>query len=382
MTDSIGTFDIAIVGAGIAGVSAAAELAPYFSVAILERESQPAYHTSGRSAALFTVNNGNPLVCALSAASEPFYANPPAGFCEYPLLAPRGFLHMARADQRAQLDAFAAAMGGPHRLEEIDEAQMRQRIPLLREGYAAAALWDPTAADIDVHALLQGYLKLFRAAGGILLADCDVKGMQRSNKAWTIETRKGVVKAQTVVNAAGSWADELATLAGLEPIGLTPLRRTAMIVEAPAAASLLAPGLSDWPMTRDIDEQFYLKPESGALLLSPSDETPMPPQDIQPDELDIAICVDRIEKAFELKVQSIKRKWAGLRTFAPDRSPVVGFEPGMDNYFWLAGQGGYGYQTAPALARLSSALLRGEDIPEEIQYLGITQSRLSPARFR
>lgn len=381
MTGEKRDFDIVVIGAGIAGASVAAELSTHLSVAILERENQPGYHTSGRSAALFTINNGNPLIGALSTASEPFYASPPPGFCEYPLLTPRGFLHIAREDQLAQLEAFAVQAGDPERLHRISAEEVRAKNPLLREGYAAAAMWDETAADIDVHALLQGYLRQFRAAGGQLMTGHEVHALQNREGRWQIETGKGPITANIVINAAGSWADELATLAGARPVGLRPLRRTAMIIDPPANMPPGRAPLNDWPMTRDIDEQFYLKPEAGALLVSPADETPMPPQDIQPDEMDIAICIDRIEKAFELAVRHVKRKWAGLRTFAPDRSPVIGFDAGVENFFWLAGQGGYGFQTAPAIARLAAALAQGQPVPVDISRLNITTAQLSPERF-
>ncbi|MGE3643492.1 MAG: NAD(P)/FAD-dependent oxidoreductase [Beijerinckiaceae bacterium] len=375
-------FDIAVIGAGIAGASISCELASDASVVLLEREDRPGYHTSGRSAALYATINGNPLVRALSIASGPFYREPPPGFCEHPLLSPRGLLMIARADQRAALDAVYANAGGPGRLQMLDAQALRGHNPLLREAYAAAAIWDESAADIDVHAMLQGCLKLFRTRGGALRTGAGAGNLRRANGAWKVSTRQGEVSARIVVNAAGAWADEVAVNAGLPPLGLTPLRRTALVTGAPENAHAMTPPLRDWPMTIDVDEEFYLKPEAGALLLSPAEETPMPPQDIQPDEIDVAICIDRIERAFDMRVRQITRKWAGLRTFAPDRSPVAGYDPKGENFFWLAGQGGYGFQTAPALAQAAAALVRGNNLPAALSDAGVMATQLSPARFR
>ncbi|MCC2095964.1 MAG: FAD-binding oxidoreductase [Hyphomicrobiales bacterium] len=388
------TFDVAVIGAGIAGVSVAAELAAKTTVVVLERETQPAYHTSGRSAALFATNNGNPLVRALSVASEDFYRNPPDGFVEYPLLSPRGMLMIGRQDQEQALARFHAGSGkgagkgtGDNAskgssLPRLDEAQTREKSPLLRADYGARSVWDAAASDIDVHGLLQAYLKVFRRAGGILRTQSEVAALRREGNGWRIATGSGDIAARVVINAAGAWADEVATVAGLRPLGLQPMRRTALIVDPPDKASAMMPPLRDWPMTIDVDEQFYLKPEAGMLLVSPAEETPMPPQDIQPDELDVAICIERIERAFDLNVRHVKRKWAGLRTFTPDRAPVVGFEPGADGFFWLAGQGGYGYQTAPALSQTAACLVLRDPLPAAVAAAGVSAVDLSVERFR
>jgi len=371
-----GRYDFAVVGAGIAGASVAAELAGQARVLLLEREAQPGYHTTGRSAALFSAIYGPAQIRALSRASLPFFDAPPAGFAGTPLLTPREVMMVAREDQLPQLDAMWRAVSGRGRVETIDGAAARARMPLLRDGYAKAALLERDASDIDVHALHQGYLRALRAAGGHVELNGEVVGLARSGRGWELSTPARSFEAAVVVNAAGAWADALAVLAGVEPAGLTPKRRTALTVAAPPGAEP-----ASWPMVVDIEENFYLKPESGRLLLSPADETPSAPCDAQPEELDIAICVDRIEGAFDLSVRAIGNKWAGLRTFAPDGDPVVGFDPAAPGFFWLAGQGGYGIQTAPAMARLAAALALGRGMPADIADQGVDEGALAPARL-
>jgi D-arginine dehydrogenase len=369
-------YDFAVVGAGIAGASVACELARSARVVLIERESQAGYHTTGRSAALFSGIYGPAQIRALSRASLPFFRNPPAGFAATPLLSPRGVLMIARAGQLPHLEAMRREVAGRGSVEVLEGSALRAMMPLLREGYAAAALCEKDASDIDVHALHHGYLRAFRAAGGRLELDDGVVALERSGGGWRVGARRGTFMAGVVVNAAGAWADEVAQLAGAQPMGLSPRRRTAVTVRAPDGTDP-----SRWPMAVDIEEKFYLKPESGRLLLSPADETPSPPCDAQPDELDIAVCIDRVETAFDLGVRAIESKWAGLRTFAPDRNPVVGFDPAVAGFFWLAGQGGYGIQTAPAMARLAAALALGREAPADIVAEGVDARALAPARL-
>jgi D-arginine dehydrogenase len=354
----------------------ASELAREASVVLIERESQPGYHTTGRSAALFSAIYGPAQIRALSRASLPFFRNPPAGFAATPLLSPRGVLMVARRDQLAHLEAMQREVSARGNVELLDAAVARRMMPLLREGYAAAAIFEEEASDIDVHALHQGYLRAFRAAGGTLVLDGEVVGLDRSAGGWRISMHHRSFHAGIVVNAAGAWVDELAGLAGAGPVGLTPRRRTALTVAAPDGLDS-----ARWPMAVDIEEKFYLKPESGRLLLSPADETPSPPCDARPDEMDVAVCIDRIGTAFDLTVRAIENKWAGLRTFAPDGNPVVGFDPVADGFFWLAGQGGYGIQTAPAMARLAAALALGRGVPADIAGESVDAGALAPARL-
>jgi len=371
------TCDVLIVGAGIAGASAAYEIAPFAKVVLLERESQPGYHTTGRSAATFAPTYGNPAIRALTAASHAFYREHAGGMVDHPVLMPRGALFVGREDQSAALDALAAdtAPQVPG-LERLDAAELLARVPALRADYVAGGLYDPTCMDLDVAAIHQGYLKGFRARGGRVVTDAEVVAIGTDAAPWRLETRAGAFEAAVLVDAAGAWADELAEMAGVAPLRLVPKRRTAILFEPSS------PPDPAWPAVVDADEQFYFKPESGALLGSPADETPVPPCDVQPEELDVAIAIDRIERAASFKVTHLRRKWAGLRTFAPDRSPVVGMEERVPGFFWLAGQGGYGIQIAPALARAAAKLLIEGVLPDDLLGRGLVAEDLLPLRLR
>ena len=370
--------DFLIVGGGIAGASAGAWLAREGRALILERESQPGYHTTGRSAALYTEHYGNAPVRALTRASGRFLKEPPARFAEHPILSHRRMLFIARPDQMSRLDAAEEEMraggGTPRRLEW---SEARSLVPILAPGYGAGALLDPQAMDIDVHALLQGYLRAFRSAGGALVADAEVIGLERAGGVWHARTREAIFAAPVLINAAGAWADAIAGLAGLPPLGIAPLRRSMVTIDAPPGIDVAA-----WPMFNDVEEQFYVKPDAGRLLLSPAEETPSPACDAQPEDLDLALAVDRLERATTLKVTRLLGRWAGLRCFAPDRTPVVGFDPLAEGFFWLAVQGGYGIQTSPALGSLTAALVRGRSMPAEVTAEGVAEAELAPARFR
>ena len=373
MTQDGETADFIVIGAGMAGASVAAELARSARVILLERETQPGYHTTGRSAALFTVAYGPPVIRAMSRASHAFYrgegpGNPPPG-----LMQPRGALFVARADQGDEVAALRAELGDA--VEPVTGASAREMVPLLRPDHTASALIDRSAADIEVHGLHQHYLKTFRARDGALHLKSEVLGIARAGSDWVVETPKGALRAPVVINAAGAWADAVAGMAGARPLGLRPLRRTALLIAPPAG---VVP--DRWPMVIGVAEDFYLKPDAGKLLISPADETPSEPCDAQPEELDVAICVDRIETAFDIQVRRIEHKWAGLRSFLPDGSPAVGYDSAEPGFFWLAGQGGYGIQTAPAMARAAAALALGDPIPGDIAAEGVTEAGLSPTR--
>lgn len=364
---------IAIIGAGIAGASLAAALGPAGGVILLEAEDFPGYHTTGRSAALFNEAYGNALIRGLTRASRAFFETPPPGFAATPLLTPRGTLVIARADQAASLAARHEEAPG---LEPWSAAAARAAVPVLREAAVAAALYDPAATDIDVHALHQGFLARAKACDVQLLTGARVAAIERRGRHWHLATATGAVEAAILVNAAGAWADAIAILAGAKPIGLEPRRRTALLIDLPPGCDARS-----WPMVIGADEEFYCKPDAGRLLVSPCDETLSPPCDARPEELDIAIAIDRLQQAAELPVHRVFRSWAGLRSFVADRSPVVGWDPDLPDFFWLAAQGGYGIQTAPALSRLAAALCRGGAVPADLEGEGITAAALDPARL-
>lgn len=371
------TFDVVVIGAGIAGASAAYEMAADRSVLLLEQEAHPGHHTTGRSAALFSETYGNAAIRALTAASRPFYEQPPAGFAT-PLLSPRGVIMVARPDQAARLQAWMESVGPA--ASAMTAAEVLARVPLLRRDYVGAGAFEPGAMDIDVHALHDGYLRGAKARGAAVVTNARLDGLTRGGAGWTVRGGAGTWAAEVVVNAAGAWADQVAALAGAAPCGLQPMRRTALTVDLPGGMDA-----TRWPIVIDADEEFYFKPEGGRLLLSPADETPMPPCDVQPDELDIAVCVDRVQRAADLPVRRVVRAWAGLRSFVADRTPVVGFDPGVPGFFWLAGQGGYGIQTAPAMGRLAAALLVRRGVPADLADWGVADwgvnaAALAPGR--
>ncbi len=374
MTESA---DIIVIGGGIAGVSAAYELAAEpSSVLLLEAEDQLAYHSTGRSAAMFILNYGPPSVRALTAAGRMFFQTPPEGFCEHPLVGPRGILAVARTGQEGGIEAFVAEGEG---VEAISPEAALAKVPLLRREYLAATAYEADAREIDVHALHSGYVQGLKARGGRIVTKARVQGLERRAAGWIVETTAGPFTAPVVVDAAGAWADEVAALAGLEPLGLVPKRRTAIIVDGPGEAC----DSSAWPVVADIgDNTWYFKPEAGGkLMVSPGDETPVPPCDIRPDELDIAVTVERFEQAMDLPVRRVEHSWAGLRTFAPDGTLVIGWDPRAEGFFWLAGQGGYGIQTAPAAARLAAALICRNPVLRENQGAGLDAAVLAPGRL-
>lgn len=369
-------FDIAVIGAGMAGASVAAELTAHASVVLLEMEPQPGYHTTGRSAALFCETYGPAPIRALTRASRLFFEDPPESFTDVPLLTERGMLFIAREDQTGEIDRMLDELSDSREVARLDAVETRARLPLLREGYAAASLYNPGARDIDVHALHQGYLRMFRSNGGQFEGQAEVNALKRSDKGWQIAAGNRQFSVRVVVNCAGAWADNIGAMAGARPLGLVPKRRTAAIIAAPEGIDP-----NGWPMAVDIEEQFYMKPDAGRLLVSPADETPSDPCDTQPEEIDIALCIERIETAFELHVRHIQNRWAGLRTFLPDKAPACGFDPHAENFFWLAGQGGYGIQSAPALARLAASQILGNPVPPELGRQGADPCDLAPGRF-
>lgn len=375
--------DVLVIGGGMAGASAAYELAATRKVVVLEREAQPGYHTTGRSAALYTQTYGPPPVRALTVASWDFYTHPPAGFTDTPLLTPRGVLLVGRSDQEADLEqALEEGRRFTPTLRRLDGPAAVEHAPVLRADYVAGAVDEPDAMDIDVHALLHGYLRGLKARGGRLVTGAEVTGLTRTGGLWQAETTAGTFAAPVLINAAGAWCDVVARMAGVTPIGLVPKRRTAVLVDPVTDSPAVSQGVNGWPMVIDVTDTFYAKPDAGRVMLSPADETPMEPCDVQPDELDIAIAVDRVEKATRLTVRRVAHAWAGLRSFVADKVPVAGFDPQAEGFFWLAGQGGYGIQTAPAMGRSVASLVTAGTLPADVAALGVTPQDLSPARLR
>jgi D-arginine dehydrogenase len=364
--------DILVIGGGIAGLSAAAALSKHARVIVLEAEEQVGYHSSGRSATMLHYALGDRLVRALTLASRPFFDDPPASFSEVPLGRRMPVLVHARDDELEQLDALQAELSQFASLERLDAAGVHQLCPLLREN-ANHGIADRNGIRLDPHALLQGNLRELRARGGELHTGQRVVTTDRDSGAWTVTTGAGGrYSAPVLVNAAGSWADELAKSAGVRRLGLEPKRRTIITFDAPPGTEL--DGL---PFAKTVGDELYFAPESGRLFASPMDEVPSEPCDAQPEELEVALAAFRMEERTTVKVERIHSRWAGLRTFTPDHHPAAGFAEEADGFFWLAGQGGFGLQTSPAMAAIVESLIAGSDWP----VADVTAAALAPGRF-
>lgn len=364
--------DVVVVGGGMAGVSIAARLAGHRSVLLLEAEDRLAYHTTGRSAAVYLESYGSAPVRALTRASRPLYdAVPDADPDATPLLAPTAQLIVADEPGLPLLEAELAELPGLVRLTPTEALAYS---PILDLTYLAAAAVETNAANIDVMGLHQHYVRTGRRRGMRVLTGARVLAGRRTGDAWQLDTTAGPVSTGTVVNAAGAWADAVAVALGTKPLGLIPLRRTIAIA---VAAGIDPAG----PLIGDVAETFYTRPESGGLLISPADETPSEPVDATADELDVAIAIERVNAALTVELRSVSTTWAGLRTFSPDRVPVAGWDTGQPGLVWLAGQGGYGIQLAPALAELTAALVLGTPVPAGLLAEGVDPAELSPARF-
>jgi D-arginine dehydrogenase len=366
-------FDIIVVGAGIAGVSIAAHLAENKKVLILEMEERPAYHTTGRSAASYEPNYGPPPMLAFTRASHGFFVSPPAGFADSSLLTPRASLFFEAEGQRAHTERLLTLGEG---LKELSEADARKVFPLLREGYAKRSFLDPHTGDLDVDLLHRGYLRMFKARNGVIVVNAEVRAITREDGLWQIGTPQGIFTSSIVVNAAGAWGDVLAERAGVKPIRLVPKRRSIGIIPAPDA-----PGFETWPMVTDVGETWYAKPQSGKMIVSSADATPVDPHDAYADDMAIAEGIERLMNAATMEVTRLEYSWGGLRTFTPDGSPAIGFDPSTEGFFWLAGQGGYGIQSAPALSRAAAALVLREAIPGDVLNAGLKLKDIAPARF-
>jgi D-arginine dehydrogenase len=372
------SIDVCIIGGGMAGASVAFHLAPHASVVLLEREPHVGYHSTGRSAALYAPQYGSAVIRRLTAAAGAFLSAAPDGFAAVPLMTDRGFMTIGSVAQRPALarhEAIARASG--QTATRLSAREAREIVPSLRPEATDWALLDSTAQDLDVEALLQGFLRGARAHGARVLTARDVAVLERDRGGWRVGGADFDVRARVVVDAAGAWADEIAGRAGVPPLGLVPHRRTAFIFDGPENVAI-----ARWPMVSDADELFYFKPEAGRLLGSLAEEVPSPPTDAQPDALDVAVAVDRIEQTVDFSVRRVLRSWTGLRVFGRDRDPVSGFEPGVPGFYWHAAIGGYGIQTAPALGEFAAAMILGHAPPAALAERGLTSAQLAPERLR
>jgi D-arginine dehydrogenase len=361
------TYHIAVIGAGMAGASIAAELAPHARVLIAEAEDQPGYHATGRSAAFWEECYGGPDVVPLTLASGAYLR-------EHGMLSPRGALYIGRGEDEPAIGAFMQRFADSGvTIERLGRAALERRIPGIMPEWQHA-IHEPACADIDVAGLHQHYLSLARARGAELRCRARLEAAQREGEGWRLSFAGGAeVSAGVLVDAAGAWADTVAELAGARPLGIQPLRRTvAQLRTAP-------PPPADLPLVLDISGAVYFKPEHGRLWLSPHDESPCAPCDAVPEELDVALAIDRFEKVVDWRIEAVEHKWAGLRSFAPDRLPVYGYDSDVPGFFWFAGQGGFGIQTAPAAARLGAQLLLGR--PGDAMTAELDPALYSPARF-
>jgi len=369
--------DFLIIGGGIAGASVGYWLAPHGRVLLLERESQPGYHATGRSAAMFMESYGTPQVRALTMASRDFFQSPPKGFAEQAPLSARGAMMVATKGQDALLAEhwdLLHAMTPHARL--LDSAGACRLMSALRPEKVLGAVFEPDAADMDVHAIHQGYLRGLRRAGGTVVCNAEVTALKRSSGLWQVQASGVSYQAPVVLDAAGAWADVVATLAGARAVALEPRRRSAFIFAPPADLAC-----AHWPLTIGINEDWYIKPDGGMLLGSPANADPVEPQDIQPEEIDIALAIARIEAMTTLTIRRPTRTWAGLRSFVTDGDLVGGFDPDVPGFFWVAAQGGYGIQTSAAMGEACAALARGLPLPERIAAYGLTAQMLSPTRL-
>ena len=346
-------YDVVIIGAGIAGASLAAEIAPHCRVLIAEAEDRPGYHSTGRSAAFWAESYGGPQVQPLTTASGPWLASPPPGYGDRSFLGPRGALTLARGDELHLLGEFQTSFAGTGvRMEPRDRAALVAQVPGLAADIVAG-IFEPDCCDIDVGALHQAYLATARRAGAGLALRSPLLAAQHGSAGWVLTLGDQQVTARTLVNAAGAWADPVAIRAGVRPLGVQPYRRTVLQMRTNPAAPV------DLPLTLGVRGDYYFKPEAGRLWLSPHDETPEPAADSAPDELDMALAIDRFQQVVDWRIEAVEHRWAGQRSFAPDRLPLIGFASDGPDFFWFAGQGGFGIQTAPAAAKLAASILLG-----------------------
>lgn len=360
--------DFLIIGGGIAGVGAAARLAPHASVTLLEMEDALGRHATGRSAAIFIRNYGNATLRALNAASEAVL-EAPEGISDLSLLTPRGEMLVAAEDE---LDAFHAYLDGAEGMKVLSPKDATALFPLLRTEKIAAAAIERAARDIDVDRLLQGFARLAKHNRAHIVTKAPAETICRQDGIWRVDTAAGAFEAPVLINAAGAWADVIAGRAGVRKIGLQPMRRSAAIIPPPDGLDI-----TSWPLVASASENWYVKPDAGKFMVSPADEDPVEPHDVWADDMVLAEGLHRFEQMVTMEVTRVEHSWAGLRSFVRDRTPAAGFAPDAEGFFWLAGQGGYGVQTAPALSQLVAdlCLQRKPELPAEVVH-ALDPSRL------
>lgn len=369
-------WDVIVVGAGMAGASVGYFLARRARVLLLEREAQPGMHSTGRSAAMFCEGYGSAQVRALTRASRDFLATPPAGFAQHPLLHRRGMLMIGSVERAVAVQQVHGELRAhSDQIRLLDTAALRAMVPVLEPAAAQIGMLDPAAADIDVNELHQGFLRGLRAQGGTLRCGLKIDAIERTGAHWQVRAGDETWRAPLLVNAAGAWVDQVAALAGVAPIGIEPRRRSAFLFTPPEGLAT-----ADWPLVIDADESFYFKPDAGLLLGSPANADPVEPQDVQPEELDIALGIHRIEQATTLRIRRPKRTWAGLRSFVANGDLVGGFAPDAPGFFWVAAQGGYGIQTSPAMGEACACIAQGRPLPAVLTDAGISAAILAPRR--
>lgn len=371
--------DFLVIGAGIAGAGIAYRLAGHGSLLVADMEDHAGYHTTGRSAAFYAETYGGEKLQPLTTGSKDFLHCPPAGFVEAPLITDLGAIHVFEASQRDRaLAQFETDRRVLEHIRLLSAAQLEARAPQLKAGRFVGAIEDSECGNLDVAALHQGYLRAVKKMGVEVRLDTPFERAEHTGSGWRVWLGREEIEVKVLINCAGAWGDVVAERAGVGPVGLEPLRRTLVTVANPAGL----PFDRDQPMIIDFDEDFYFKPEGGGYLISPADETLSDPCDSQPEMEDVAIAVDHFERATDSHVVCVEAKWSGLRTFAPDRAPVIGFEPGAHDFFWNVGQGGYGIQTSPAWSRYAASLLLGHGIPADLMRLGAKPAWYAPDRFR
>lgn len=372
--------DVLIIGSGIAGASAGYFLLkdnPSSRVVMLETESVSSFHTTGRSAAFLLPYYGGDKVVPLTKFSRAFYENPPEHFTATNLLSHRGALHIAKHEQFEHLQSYYdAAVNQIHGLEMISKDAVCDMVPIINKNYVAGGIYDPGCYDLDVSAIHSGFMRGFQSSGGKLHVNAEVFEITPDKDGWLVSSKQGVFKTKALVNAAGAWGDHVANMAGVAPLGLTPLRRT--IVVCPIEPQVD----KHWPLVIDVDEGFYFRPEGQNILASPGDETPSEPCDCQPEEIDVAKTAHDIELVMGSKIAKVESKWAGLRTFTPDRVPAIGYDPQHKGFFWCVGQGGFGIQTAAAIGQLSADLILERPMNDGLQKLSVAADGFAPDRFR